>query len=270
MEFCLSRNSKTTYNSKAFAFRMLLREFSGRDSVSVVTKPKVLGCLTRIAFERTGGSANEIRKHLSAGWKWGQEFLGMPEKNPFCVPKFPADEKPRYVPSLIDFEKVHALTSGADYVMLLTALHTAARRGEIFRLVWEDVDFLHGNIRLGTRKRVGGGMQYDWVPITDTLAKALAEHKRYTVSELIFPGPRGMKYLTRSNFLKKLCAKAGVRMFGFHGIRHLSASLMARKDMKLPDIQSILRHTSSLTTAKYLHRLGILKQDLEGVFPKKD
>lgn len=40
--------------------------------------------------------------------------------------------------------------------MLLAFLHLAARRGEIFRIKFADIDFAHQQIRLWTRKRDGG------------------------------------------------------------------------------------------------------------------
>jgi integrase len=150
--------------------------------------------------------------------------------------------------------------------MLLTLLHTAARRGEIFRLAWSDVDFEHGTIRLGTRKRAGGGMQFDVIPMTAKLSEVLREHRKTCPGTLVFPRPDGGRYLSRGNFFRDLCARVGVKRFGFHGVRHLSASVMARKGMAVPGIQAILRHRTPLTTARYLHRLGVLKQDLDRVF----
>jgi integrase len=189
----------------------------------------------------------------------------MSEEKPFLIPVFPQDERPRYVPPLGDFEALHALATGKDHAMLLTALHTAARRGEIFRLTWDDVDFTRGIIRLGTRKRAGGGMQYDWLPMTGSLSASLSALYRQG-GGYIFPRADGERYKVRTSFLRKMCAQAGVRRFGFHSIRHLSASLMAQHGMSISNIQYVLRHKSPLTTTLYLHRLGALKQDLDSVF----
>jgi integrase len=267
LDYCATRNVASTQRAKAFAFHLLLAMFPGTDSVAKMTKQRALAFLSQIAQERGGGSANEVRKRLRAAWNWGIELLGMPEANPFHIPKFPQDEKPRHVPPLADFQAVLALTHGVDYAMLLTALHTAARRGEIFRLTWDDVDFGRGIIRLGTRKRAGGGLQYDWLPMTAELSKTLVAHKKDTGRDtgLVFPRPDGAQYKARAQWLRKLCAEASVRRFGFHGVRHLAASMMAKK-MSITDIQEILRHKSPLTTSRYLHRIGALRQNLDSVF----
>lgn len=49
----------------------------------------------------------------------------------------------------------------------------AARRSEIFRLQWTDVDFQNSRIRLGTRKRRDGTLEFDWLPVNTELIKQL-------------------------------------------------------------------------------------------------
>jgi integrase len=267
MSSCAVTNVQSTCQKKEFAFGLLAKEFSVAGSATQITKQRALAFLARVALERSGGSANDVRKQLAAAWQWGHVFFNLPAENPFRIPKFPEDEHPRYVPSPEDFNAMHALIKGSDYAMLLTFLHTAARRGEIFRLAWADVDFHRGIIRLGTRKRSGGGMQYDWLPMTQMLAAALLAHKQESRTELVFPGPGGGQYKARSTMLKKLCVAANVKRFGFHSLRHLAASMMAEEGLPITYIQTMLRHQSPLTTARYLHRLGALKgESLDRVF----
>jgi integrase len=63
--------------------------------------------------------------------------------------------------------------------------------------------------------------------------------------------------------MKKLCGKAKVRHFGFHAIRHLSASVLAQGDVPMVVISQILRHRSLAVTERYLKRMGDLKEALE-------
>lgn len=48
---------------------------------------------------------------------------------------------------------------------------------------------------------------------------------------------------------------AGVRDFGFHGIRHLSAIVGANAGAAAMDVKQLLRHKFLLRTTRYLHRL---------------
>jgi integrase len=60
--------------------------------------------------------------------------------------------------------------------------------------------------------------------------------------------------------MSNLCERAKVKPFGFHSIRHLTASTLYKLGCVVADIQSILRHQSATITAKYIKSLG-----LEGV-----
>lgn len=57
--------------------------------------------------------------------------------------------------------------------MIMVALHLAARRGEIFRIKPDDLDFSRDQVRLWTRKRKGGAMECDWLPMTKELRSVL-------------------------------------------------------------------------------------------------
>jgi integrase len=151
----------------------------------------------------------------------------------------------------------------------VTYLHTAARRGELFRLWWQDVDFGSGAITLSTRKRADGSLEYDALPMTDELYNLLSEHKQTAPStEWVFINPvMEAPFVERKLWMGGLCKRAGVKAFGLHAIRHLTASILAREGISSVDIQAILRHKKLTTTERYLHRLNDLKPALR-VLPK--
>ena len=126
--------------------------------------------------ERSGYAANKDRKNLVAAWNWGMKYMKMPlpGPNPCLVDRMPEERQPRYVPSEEDFWTVYEAAEGQDKIMLLAFLHLAARRSEIFRLTWSDVDFGNNRIRLWTRKRTDGSYEYDWLPMTKELRKSLS------------------------------------------------------------------------------------------------
>jgi integrase len=153
--------------------------------------------------------------------------------------------------------------------MLLTALHLAARRGEIFGITWSDVDFGRSQVRLWTNKREGGSREYDWLPMTSELHEAFFQWKQNRpVKDTIYvfvclektpfcEQYYGKPFSVRQHFMEKICVKAGVKKFGFHGIRHLTASTLYWKGYSLGHIQAVLRHKNPNTTRQYLKRLGL-------------
>jgi integrase len=263
------RFSRDTLDEKRLSFKRVLKLIAPDLPMFLISPAMVQAALRIIAMQTTGNAANKARKNLAADWTWGKKYFGLPSVNPFLeVDKMPADEHPRYVPSEEDFWKVYNIASPPDKVLLLAFLHTGARRGELFRLTWNDIDLKRKAIRLSTRKTGHGGMQHAWVALTDELYEALLAHKEHNPSSpTVFFAPRtGKGYHDRQKYMHTLCDKAGVKPFGFHAIRHLSATLLAYGGIDLPTIQAVLRHKNPNTTARYIKALTVAHEKLNQVF----
>ncbi|WP_207261993.1 tyrosine-type recombinase/integrase [Desulfovibrio sp. Huiquan2017] len=66
----------------------------------------------------------------------------------------------------------------------------------------------------------------------------------------------------------RACIPAGVEPFGYHGIRHLTATELFHAGPPASLIQRILRHKTPNTTARYLHELGLdnALEQIDGTF----
>lgn len=276
LDFCSGKYSKKTFGEKRLSFRMFCKEHNPDTPVRAITPGLCLNHLTRQAEERSHNAANKDRKNLSSGWNWGVKFMGMPHHNPFLdVERFGHDESPRQVPVPEELDAVMSAARILDiqgWRMLVTILHTAARVSEVTSMKWEDVDFVNRKIRLYTRKRRGGRLEADWLPMTSELFDVLTTQRVERTSDLyVFAQGTGEKFATRRSFMKWVCKKAGVKPFGFHALRHYTASKLAESGTPLPMIQAILRHKSVSTTARYIRNLngGVSGQILEDVFAPK-
>lgn len=208
---------------------------------------------------RTGNAVNKDLKNLLAFWNWFRNRYELELHNPFEVDKLPEVSHPRYVPPFADFQKViNQADDGQGRILLHTYFLTAARRGEILKLRWSEVDFDLMQIGLWTKKRSNGNYELDWQAMSLNLADELKKQRLLTgLGEYVFVNPRkGRGFLDRRNWLNKLCDAAGVKRFGYHGIRHLSAHIaILTESMTLPDIQHLLRHKSILTTQRYVDKV---------------
>lgn len=268
MDHCF-RYSRKTYSEKRNAFRRLFSAIDPATQVDQMTSGLALEHLQSQFRERTGYAANKERKNLGAGWNWGMKFIdNFPNTNPFLqVPKFPEIRQRRYVPPEKDFWKVVEIAQGQDRVLLLTFLFTAARRGEVYRLTWEDIDFSRREIRLFTRKRSDSSLEYDCIPMDRELFDVLIAHRQSAINEWVFVQPKGrqknMPYTENRGFPQKLCEKAGVKPFGCHAIRHLTASILAKHGVPMVDIQQVLRHRKLATTERYIRGLESVRPHLK-------
>lgn len=255
---------KNTFDEKRVAFRQFF-SFPGvhpEESADLLTAHTSQRALQVEAAKRSGNAANKDRKNLSAAWAWGVKFLGLSEKNPFArVEKFSSERHEKHVPTLEDFWKVFNIVNvDQDKLMLYSYLQTGARRDELFRLKWSDVDFFRKKIRLSWRKNRVGEWRTQWISVKDDLIQWLLKHKKSSCgadSQNVFinQAADSRAYLYRQHLLSRLCKRAGVEPFGFHGIRHLFASILASQNVPLVEIQHMLRHTSLATTQRYIHRL---------------
>lgn len=276
---------KTTYDEKRSAFSRLFKYDPIKPNMTINELIESEMSETSLAYDflneqfktRGGNAANKDRKNLSSAWNWGQEYLrDFPKNliNPFYVVKrFPKTNSPRYVPPEEDFWKVYDIVDDQqDKVMLLFSFHLAARRGETFRSKWSDVDFKNGKTRLWTRKRKGGSLEYDWMPLTKELKTSLLSWWEDRLSQITDDKEHlfvcldktpfceqfyGRPFKVRQHFMRRLCEKACVKYFSFHAIRHLSATVQYHKGKTLDWLQRFLRHQSATTTQRYLKSLGL-------------
>jgi integrase len=256
------------------------------------------------AATRSGNAANKDRKNLRGAWEYGRRRFrgrGWPRLavNPFDeIDRYAETRHPRYVPSLDDYWAVYRacrdgrpdIVAAQDQVMLLAFLHLAARRGEIFPsdgrpgLRVRDLDLERGQATLWTRKREGGDMEADLLPLTSELRDALAwwlrvrpvRHENVFVcldvghEQGLASEAYGKPFAYRLHFLRRICARIGVRPFSWHAIRHLSARTLHEQGYPVPFIQRVLRHQSESTTRAYLGRIGVesIRQAVQEGMPR--
>lgn len=263
------------YKEKRAVMARFIRFIGAETPIETLVMPKIMAYLRQNVSERSGYASNKDRKNLSAAWEWGRKYLeAFPRE---MLNLFHAAERakeirqPRYVPPESDFWKVFEIATGQDKVMLLSFLHLAARRKEVFELKWQDVDFARNQIRIWTSKRAQGDRESDWIPMTQELRTDLInwwKDRPFKQTEYVFvcldltdacKPYYGKPFTSRQHLMARLCKRAVVKHFGFHSIRHLTASILYHKGVDLAVIQSILRHKSPTTTNRYLRTLGAEK-----------
>lgn len=266
------RFTTKTYKEKVSMFKRFFKVINPVLPVSELKPANVLDYIIKQKEARSGYAANKDRKNLVAAWNWGMKYMNptLAGPNPCLVDRMPEVRSPRYVPSEEDFWKAYTIAEGQDKVMLMTFLHLAARRGEVFRIEWTtDVDFADSRVQLWTRKRKDRAYEHDWLPMTKELRKSLLwwwEHRPIKdklnvflcLDETAFTREYyGQPFKCRIHFMRRLCDKAKVKPFGFHAIRHLTASTLFNQGYDVGVIQSILRHKSPSTTERYLKSIGM-------------
>jgi integrase len=260
LEDCKARFQKNTWRQKAFVYRNILTFISDDPIAEDIPKQTLVEYLKYRRHDDGNCAANRDLKELKALYNWciRQELL---MKNP-CnnIESYPEQTKAKYVPPAEDINKVLLAADGEDMDLILTLYHTAGRTSEVLKLTWEDVNFEQRWVRLWTRKRRGGELQGDKLAMTDTLYEVLKRRwdNRNKTTPYVFHNADGQRYtyIQKRDTMKKLCRKAGVKVFGFHAIRHHVASILADSGKaSLSQIQKMLRHRRTTTTDNYIKTL---------------
>jgi integrase len=131
------------------------------------------------------------------------------------------------------------------------ALFTGMRRGELFKLQWQDVDFHQGFIHIRSPK---GGQDMK-IPLNQAARDLLAAHPR-TGSPFVFPGRGGNQRTDINKQVTRIKKAAGLPkdFRALHGLRHVYASMLASSgQVDLYHLQRLLCHKSAAMTQRYAH-----------------
>jgi integrase len=142
-------------------------------------------------------------------------------------------------------------------LLVVVALQTGMRRGEIMKLKRSDIDFHRGEIHVtGTKTN-----QNRVVPINETLRFELQDHLGRVESSWVFasPKPGGHIVEIRKSFARA-CSEAGVEDFRFHDLRHTAATRMGEAGIDPFTIAAILGHKNIAMTASYTHATQTAKR----------
>ncbi len=129
--------------------------------------------------------------------------------------------------------------------MVLVAMTSGARLGNLQAMTWRDVDLERGSIFFPTSKN---GKPYS-AAISAQAAAELKKIKREldTPDTLVF----GTRDFRKS--WERTLEFAGVDYFAFHGCRHVCASMLAASGMQLAGLMAQLNHSSPRMAMRYSH-----------------
>jgi integrase len=135
--------------------------------------------------------------------------------------------------------------------MMKMALFTGMRRGELFKLTWNAVDFNRSFITIKDPK---GGVDQT-IPLNENAREVLKALPK-TESPFVFPGRGGGERTDINQQIKVIKERAGLPkdFRALHGLRHHYASMLAssgKVDMYV--LQKLLTHKSPVMTQRYAH-----------------
>jgi integrase len=127
------------------------------------------------------------------------------------------------------------------YPVVVFAMETAARRGEILNLTWKDVD-----LQRRTAK-VNGKTGYRTIPLSPTCISTLKALPR-SIGGKVFP----VTIETLKQAYPRAVARAGIEDFTFHDLRHDALTRLAKLGLNILELRAISGHTTANMLQRYV------------------
>jgi integrase len=232
------------------------QEALGTKRLIDLTPACVVTCRDRLAHDRAPATVNRYVSTLSHAlsvaaveWQW------LPESPLRRVRRL---REPRgRVRYLTDDERERLLqacqasSTPALYPLVVLALATGARKMELLRLTWQDIDLRRAQISLEhTKNRERRALPLTGLALQEV--ERLAKVRRLGTM-LLFPRADGQKPLDIRYAWAQALQAAGITECRFHDLRHSCASYLAMSGASLVEIAAVLGHKTLQMVQRYAH-----------------
>lgn len=136
--------------------------------------------------------------------------------------------------------------------MVLLALNTGLRRGELFGLTWSHANLTTKVLTVAAGNAKSGRTRH--VPLNTDALDVLARWRRQGSGVgLVFPNPAGRRFDNIQTSWERLAAAAELVEFRFHDLRHSFASKLVMRGVDLNTVRELLGHADIKMTLRYAH-----------------
>jgi integrase len=264
--YVINNNKPSEIRQKELILRKHLNPFFGKLSLDKIDNLKIENFKAmkkkegKISLKTVNNILAVLGKCLRTADDWG-ELIKVPKIKPFRLP-----------PSKFDFLSVpesRELLNSAEgdwYKMILIALKTGLRLGEILALSWEEVNLVKQTLTV--RKSLVRDIMVSpksnkirHIPLTDELCEVLNEDIKAGGFLFTDINNKPFKAECSRRTLHRICNKAGLRIVGWHTLRHTFASHLAEAGASVKAIQELLGHSDIKTTMRYAHLSPLVIKD---------
>lgn len=151
--------------------------------------------------------------------------------------------------------------------IILFALNTGMRRGEILNLSWKAIDLPRRTITVMESKNG----EKRTIPMNETVSTLLKEKGKVRLIgyDWVFHSPLSKAKLFNQALEKafsKCFKKAGIEDLHFHDLRHSFGTRLSRNGMDALTIKALMGHKTMMMTSRYVHHnVDSLRHAVEGL-----
>ena len=137
------------------------------------------------------------------------------------------------------------------YPIVILALSTGARKGEILGLTWGDIDL---NRKVAILHKTKND-EHRSLTLAEEALKVVNElsKERRIDTNFLFPNSSGEKPVEIRALWERVLREAEIKDFRFHDLRHSTASYLAMNKASLAEIAAVLGHKTLQMVKRYSH-----------------
>ena len=258
--YVVSNNRHSEQRNKRYVLDNSLVPFFGKFPVNKITAYHIEQFKAQKV--KSGMGNKTIKNHLTVlnkclgtAYEWLQLNGAAPKINwPKCTP-------PRT--DFLSPDECELLLRSADRIgreMIIVALRTGMRQGELKGLQWPSIDW-HNRIVTVRHSRDDRmkmlvppkSNRERHIPLDVDVYERLYGRKRTSGYVFLDEGGEPFDYHKMERRLARACWNAGLRKIGWHTLRHTFASHLAMKGVPMTAVQQLMGHSSITTTMRYAH-----------------
>lgn len=258
-EYVVPNNKHSEQRAKKYILHSYLVPFFGKMPLAQITgqhieqyKAHMKG---RVANKTLNNHLSVLKGCLGAAYEW-LSLTGVPPKITWL----------KATPPKMDYltqEECELLLINAEGIMhemLLAALRTGMRQGELKGLQWSSIDWQNQSITV-RHSRNDYTKELDstksnrerHIPMAPDLYQVLLARKRETGYVFLDADKHVFDEQRLRLRLAKVCKRAGLRHIGWHTLRHTFASTLVANSTPLPVVQNLMGHSTITMTMRYTH-----------------
>jgi integrase len=259
-DYVVANNKPSEQRTKKYILSASLVPFFGNKGVQDIAAQDIEQYKTKlleqgVSQKTVNNRLTVLRSCLAAAYEW-LKLAGAPPKTQWlkCPPP-----KTDYL-SADECSLLLKNAEGIVHELILLALRTGMRQGEIRGLQWSAIDWqarllIVRHTLCDYTKELGSpkSNRERVIPLDRDVWETLFHRKKAT--GYVFLDTDGVPFNER-RLVRRLAAarkKAGLRPFGWHTLRHTFATHLAMAGAPPSVIQALLGHSSILTTMRYTH-----------------
>ena len=228
-------------------------EALGDKPIIDITTTDINEALSTLPTHLKNATINRYVAAISVVFSYACREYDLPENPVRKIPSLPENnERTRFLSEAERtslFKACRASHWDKLYLIVLLAITTGARKGELTKLRWNDIDFDRRTAYVATTKNG----QPKVLPLTDSVIRELQLFDTKD-SSLIFASKvkEDVAYCFTKPW-KRALEDSEIKDFRFHDLRHSCASYLAQSGASLLEIADVLGHKQISVTKRYAH-----------------